>query len=92
MPFKMLKFKGIKMYLGLLRLTENDIKNIVVHFRPFDPIPFQRSYERMKKKMRNAKIMKGIHNCPKTLSEVRVALRSRRKNWKLMGWRDLEHF
>lgn len=31
MPFKMLKLKGISMHFGLLRTSESDIKNIVLH-------------------------------------------------------------
>lgn len=93
MPFKMLKLKGINLHLEVLRLTVNGIKNTVLHFRPIRPFPFQRLWKNEeKKKKKNVKIMKGLLNCPNTFSEVRAALRSRRKNWKLVGWRDLEHF
>lgn len=89
MPFKMFKLKGINMHLGVDQLRENGIKNTVLHFRPFHLIPFQRLYEKMKEK--NAKIMKSLLICPKTFSELRAALRPKRKSWNLMGWRDLEH-
>lgn len=48
MAFKMLKLKGVNVQLGLLRLTENGIKNMVLHFRQFYSIPFLRLYERIK--------------------------------------------
>lgn len=50
MPFKMFKLKRINMHLGVDQLRENGIKNTVLHFRPFHLIPFQRLYEKMKKK------------------------------------------